>query len=255
MAWVAASDANWIKVRQSVSKDFQQSRDFSDDSAAGTRYVAVFVQTTVLVEELRGLTRAAALAVKAADDEICTKASKTFSDTKSGSPYSCTVPACDGKTVALDAVRANEADGWTVTRTTTATAASAVWGDGSYSDTLATATGSTRSSSVRYYSQNVVARMVPGGYLTGTDGVRRVTSWKPYVVNLDTVETVEETTGLTEAAAKAQALAYGSGVTTVVGTADSYERASHSAEARYGGSKGWTVTKTSRTSSPNVISS
>lgn len=250
MGWVAANDENWIPTLKSVGTDFYQSKDFSDDSSAGNRYVAVFVATSTLVEELRGLTEKAATDYAVGENAPNEKKSATFTDGKSGSPYSITVPAIEGKVVKLEATRDNEANGWKVVRTMTESTATATWGDGSYSDTIATETGSTKSSSVRYYSQNVVAKMVPAAYLNGN-----VWSWKPYIVNLDTVEEVTETTGLTESAAKAQAKAYGSGVTTAVGTDDSYEKESHSAEARYGGSRGWTVTKTSRTSTPKVIAS
>lgn len=250
MGWVAASEDNWIPTQKSVGTDFYQSKDFSDDSTAGNRYVVVFLSTSTYVEELRGLTEAAALAYAKGENAPNTNTSVSFSDTKSGSPYAITVPAVSGKAVKLEATRDNEANGWKVVRTTTETSATATWGDGSYSDTLASETGSTKSASVRYYSQNVCAKMVPAAYLDGN-----VWSWKPYIVNLNTVETVTETTGLTESAAKTQAAAYGSGVTTAVGMADSYEKESHGAEARYGGSRGWTVTKTSRTSTPVVIAS
>lgn len=248
MGWVAASEGNWIPTQKRVGTDFYLSRDFSDDSSAGSRYVAVFLSTSTFTEELRGLTEEAALGYAKGENAPNTKASATFSDTKDGSPYAVTVPAVAGTDVKLEATRDNEANGWKVVRTTTATTATATWGDGSYSDTLASETGSTKAASVRYYSQNVVAKMVPAVYLDG-----KPMSWKPYIVNLDTKETVTETTGLTESAAKAQAQAYGSGVTTVVSASDSYEKESHGAEARYGGSRGWTVTYTSRTSTPKVI--
>jgi len=55
MGWVAASEDNWIPTQKSVGTDFYQSKDFSDDSSAGNRYVVVFLSTSTYVEELRGL--------------------------------------------------------------------------------------------------------------------------------------------------------------------------------------------------------
>lgn len=246
MAWLA--DSAWINTQKTSDSDFSRSQDFSADSTTGARYVAIFATTVVEVAEKRGLTEAAALAMVTGQVATNTKTAMTFSDTKSGSPYTITVPALSGASVKYNAQRANEAGGWTVRRTTTTTSAYAVWGDGSYSDNLASAVGTMKSASVRYYIQNVVAKMIPA---VTVDGVP--TSWRPWIVNLKTTETTETWTGLTESAAKAKAQTFGAHITTYIESDGStWEGHYDCAEARYAGSQGWTVLRTVRDSVPET---
>lgn len=248
MGWVASANSEWINTQKSCGSDFLRSQDFSADSTTGNRYVAIYETTVTEVAEKRGLTEAAALAMVTAADATHTPTDLTFNDTKTGSPYSITLPGVAGTTVKLEANRENEANGWTVRRTTTTKSARAVWGDGSYSDTIASSVGTQKSASVRYYCQNVVAKWEPAVYVNG-----QPTSWRAFIVNINTVETTEEWTGLTESAAKSKAAAFGAHVTTQIeNDGSTWESHSDSAEARYAGSQGWTVLRVVKNSTPVV---
>jgi len=240
MGWLTSNGNSWIKTQKSSGSDFNRSQDFSADSNAGNRYVAVYATQVVEVDEMRGLTEAAATGMVTGVAATNTTSALTFNDTKTGSPYSITVPGLAGTTVKYNATRENEARGWKVVRTTTTTSAYAVWGDGSYSDNLGSSVGTQKSASVRYYCQNVEARKIPLQFVGGV-----ATSWGYSILNIRTVEENTEWTGLTESAAKTKADNFGAHVTTVVESSGaSWESHSDSAEARYAGSQGWTVLRT-----------
>ena len=248
MGWVASNNANWIPTQKTSGSDFSRSMDFSSDSTTGQRYVAIYETTVEFVEEQRGLTEEAALALVTGAAATNTTTALTFNDIKSGSPYSITLPGIAGTKVKLEGTRENEANGWAVRRTTTTKSAYAEWGDGSYSDNIASSVGTQKSASVRYYCQNVVAKWEPAVYVNG-----QPTSWRPFIVNINTTETTEEWNGLTESAAKTKAAGFGAHVTTVLESDGStWESYSDSAEARYSGSQGWTVLRTIRQSVPVV---
>ncbi len=88
---------------------------------SGVVNVRCRVRETVTVEEWRGCTEASARALGAD-----TLGGETVSDDRTGGVWRngaawCEVPCCIGTVTRVNARRANEAGGWTVTKTTTTT--------------------------------------------------------------------------------------------------------------------------------------
>ena len=84
----------------------------------------VYATTTTTIEEVRGLTEAAALALVASN----TSCDKTAFRTTHGLAWAV-VPMLEGTEKHAEARRANEANGWTVTITTSETKGEADWSD------------------------------------------------------------------------------------------------------------------------------
>jgi hypothetical protein len=82
----------------------------------------IYATTTTTIEEIRGLTQSAALNL-VASNTLC---NKDKFETKQGSMWAY-VPMLVGTEKHAEARRANEANGWTVTITTSETSASASW--------------------------------------------------------------------------------------------------------------------------------
>lgn len=82
----------------------------------------VYATTTTTIEEVRGLTEGAALALVAAN----TSCNKTAFRTTQGMSWAV-VPMLEGTEKHAEARRANEANGWTVTITTSETKGNAAW--------------------------------------------------------------------------------------------------------------------------------
>ena len=84
----------------------------------------VYATTTTTIEEVRGLTEEAALALVASN----TSCDKTAFRTTKGLAWAV-VPMLEGTEKHAEARRANEANGWTVTITTSVTTGEADWSD------------------------------------------------------------------------------------------------------------------------------
>ena len=84
----------------------------------------VYATTTTTIEEVRGLTKEAALALVDAN----TSCNKTAFRTTHGLAWAV-VPMLEGTEKHANARRSNEANGWTVTITTSETTGKANWSD------------------------------------------------------------------------------------------------------------------------------
>ena len=252
MAWGNGTD--WITTQKTSACEFSTSQDFTEDATAGNRYVAVIETSVETIAEKRGLSESAAMTFMANNPPTNTLTSQTFNDTASESQYQLVLPASEGTTVRYEAVRANEANGWTIRRTTVTKSCSATWGSGSYSAAIhASNAGVYRLVSKRRYSQCLAVKWIASYYLLNpSTGEYEAQGQYPVVWNLNTVETVEEWTNLSQGAAETKATATGFGssvITQVAADGTSWESASTSTDVSYaGGTSGYTVRRTVKTS-------
>lgn len=112
----------------SIGTRFTVAKNTSTSVAAHYEMVGivckVYATTTTTIEEVRGLTKEAALALV---DENTSCVKEAFRTTH-GAAWAV-VPMLEGTEKHAEARRANEANGWTVTITTSETKGEAAWSD------------------------------------------------------------------------------------------------------------------------------